>query len=105
MPEPVTLSELKAWTRVDHDDEDDELEALGIAAREFVEQATGRDYSSEEAGTVPERAKTAIKMLTSTWFEHREAVVVGSIANEVPMSVKRLVHQLRNWCEPEDEEA
>lgn len=40
--EPVSLDELKAFARVDHDDDDALLTSLGIAAREFVETTTGR---------------------------------------------------------------
>lgn len=99
MPEPVTLSELKAFARVDGNTDDTLVTSLGIAAREFVEQATGQDYSSAEA-TVPERAKVAIKALAAHYFEHR-----GDTAAEPPAHVRRLVNQLRNWCEPEEAEA
>lgn len=40
--EPVTLAELKAYCRIDHDDSDDLIESLGTSAREYVEQAIGR---------------------------------------------------------------
>lgn len=40
--EPVTLAELKLFTRVDFDEDDALITSLGIAAREFVEIATGR---------------------------------------------------------------
>lgn len=68
MTEPVTLTELKEWSRVDTDDGDTLIENLGIAAREYVEQATGRDYSSAEA-SVSEKAKVAIMGLAAHWYE------------------------------------
>lgn len=40
--EPVTLEELKAFARIDTDDDDVLVASLGVAAREFVEIATGR---------------------------------------------------------------
>lgn len=98
MPEPVTLDELKAWSRVDFDDDDALLESLGTAAREFIEQATGRTYTN---GDVPERAKTAIMGLVAHWYDHREAVVMGGAPAEVPLHVSRLIHQLRDWRDPE----
>lgn len=101
MPEPVSLSDLQEWCRIDVDGEgespDDELlESLGIAAREFVETATGRDYSD----AAPERAKLAIKALVAHWYEHR-----GDTDAPQPAHVRRLINQLKSWCEPEEAEA
>lgn len=42
LQEPVTLAELKEYMRVDTNDEDDLIRSLGVAAREWVEQWTGR---------------------------------------------------------------
>ena len=95
MPEPVTLEELKGWARVDHEEDDDLIEGLGIAAREFIETATGRTLDEE----VPERAKVAIKSLSAFWFENR-----GDTDVAPPAHIRRLIHQLRDWSEPADEE-
>lgn len=94
MPEPVSLSELKLFARVDGDDEDTLIASLGIAAREFIEQATGRTFDTDP----PERAKLAIKALTAFWLENR-----GDIPAEPPKHVARLVSQLRDRSEPADE--
>ncbi|MGM0561053.1 MAG: head-tail connector protein [Pseudomonadota bacterium] len=42
--EPVSVAQLKAFCRIDHDDSDDLVEALGTSAREYVEQALGRTF-------------------------------------------------------------
>lgn len=93
MPEPVTLSDLKAFARIDSNDDDTLLTALGIAAREYVEQATGNDYFTAEA-TVPERAKVAIKALAAHWYEFREPVIASAVTT-VPMHVRSIIAQLR----------
>lgn len=96
MPEPVSLPELKAFARIDDDSDDSLVTSLGIAAREFIEQATGRRYQD---ALVPERAKVAIKSLATFWFENR-----GDTNVEPPAHVRRLVSQLRDWSEPADDE-
>lgn len=96
MPEPVSLSELKNWARVDHEEDDDLIASLGVAAREYVEQATGRTFDVE----VPARARVAIKALAAHFYENR-----GDLPADPPAHVRRLINQLRNWAEPEEAEA
>lgn len=99
MAEPVSLSDLKAFARIDTDADDALVESLGTAATAFVVQATGRALTDMD-----ERAVVAIKALVATWYEHRESVVMGT-ASQVPMHVSRLIHQLRNWSEPVEVDA
>ena len=42
--EPVTAAEAKSWARVDIDDDDTLIEALIVAARDYCEQATRRQF-------------------------------------------------------------
>lgn len=46
--------------------------------------------------TVPETINTAIKMLVAHWYENREAVVVGSGTNPLPLAVEHLLWSERN---------
>jgi uncharacterized phiE125 gp8 family phage protein len=46
------------------------------------------------ASAVPDRAKTAIKMLVGDMYENRETVLTGTIVAEIP-TVKRLLDTLR----------
>jgi len=39
-----------------------------------------------DAEAIPEEIKLGIKMLTATWYEHRELVVVGATTNNMPFS-------------------
>jgi uncharacterized phiE125 gp8 family phage protein len=58
--EPVTLEELKRQLRVTSDDDDEEIKAFGGAAREEVEDATGR------------------VLVTQTWDMHLDEFPDGS---------------------------
>ena len=46
---------------------------------------------------VPEAVRHAIMMMAATWYEHRENVVVGTIATELPSGVKIILEPYRLW--------
>ena len=100
MAEPVTLEEMKDFARVDFSDDDTLLTSLGIAAREYVEQATGRTFDE----TASDKAKTAIKALVAHWYEQRLPADAATGAVQLPFHLRSLIHQLRDWSEPADEE-
>ncbi len=53
-----------------------------------------------DAGTdVPDDLKQAMKLLIGHWFEHREAVVVGVTAREVPTAAVSLIWPYRVFVE------
>jgi len=45
----------------------------------------------DETGDVPEPIRQALKLLVAHWFEHREPVVLGQLAQEVPATVGGLL--------------
>tara|TARA_R110002012_G_scaffold120651_1_gene270054 strand:+ start:11332 stop:11934 length:603 start_codon:yes stop_codon:yes gene_type:complete len=47
--------------------------------------------------SVPETVNTAIKMLVAHWYENREAVVIGSGTNPLPLAVESLLWSERIW--------
>lgn len=49
----------------------------------------------DAATDVPEDIVAAVKLLVANWYEHREPVVVGTIAAELPLSVKNLLWPYR----------
>ena len=89
------LEETKAFARVDHSDDDDTLTTLLDSAIEFVRKATGKDWDN---GDVPERARTAVMALVTTWYD-------GEGKDGIPRHISSLLHQLRDWREPCDEDA
>lgn len=48
-------------------------------------------------GEVPENAKHAIKLLAGHWYANREAVVTGTIATQMPESLRSLIMRDRLW--------
>lgn len=50
--EPVSLAEIKAQIRIDHDDEDELLDRLRLAARRHVEQLCGRGIYTQTWVTI-----------------------------------------------------
>lgn len=53
------------------------------------------EYTTESGTT--ENIKTAIKMLAAHWWTNRLAVVTGTIATEIPLAVKTILQNERNW--------
>ena len=47
------------------------------------------------ATAVPARARQAILLLVAHWYRAREAVMVGSVGQEVALAYQRLIHGLR----------
>lgn len=47
--------------------------------------------TSQSAAAVPATYKHAVKLLVSHWFENREPVNIGNIANALPMTVEALL--------------
>lgn len=48
-----------------------------------------------EDGKIPHAARQAILLLVGHWHAHREAVVTGTIATEIPLAVDRLLWGIR----------
>lgn len=46
---------------------------------------------NSEATSVPQRVKQAILLLVGHWYEHREAVLVGSVSKEIEFAVQSLL--------------
>lgn len=53
------------------------------------------EFTAGNVDTAPSRAKQAIYLTMANWYENRVPVVVGTIASEVPNSVKGLLQSLK----------
>jgi uncharacterized phage protein (predicted DNA packaging) len=99
MTEPISLQEAKKHLRVEFDDDDDLIQGLIVAAREYAEGFMNRPLAAktedEEAPEVKQKWKQAMLLLIGHWYEHRESVTAGSLV-EIPMGVEMLLWQDRN---------
>ena len=99
--EILTLAEVKTHLRVGSDATEDALITTYItAAREYVEGYQNRVFLSSdeevEAETMTGVEKAACLLLIGHWYEHREAVVLGTPPSDVPFAVKALLDIRRN---------
>lgn len=86
----MTLEEIKDYLHIDadFDDDDDLLEMLLEAAKQFIKEATGKEFEEEN-----KLYKLLILILISHYYEHREAVSDGTLT-EVPYTIKSLLTHL-----------
>ena len=101
--EPLTLVQVKTYLRVNDETEDALITTQITAAREFAERYENRllvaRTSTDVAGTdyfVPgEMEKAAMLMFIGHLYEHREAVIIGETAVEMPLGATRLLDLYR----------
>ena len=101
--EPLTLERVKGYLRVDDDTENDLITAQITAAREFAERYENRLLVARAATDVlntdyyapGELEKAAMLMFIGHLYEHRESVIIGDTAVEMPLGATRLLDQYR----------
>jgi len=69
----LSLNEVKAWLRIDHDDEDYLIETLMDSAFEYTESFLNNDFISDEGEEleIPTPVKYAVLKIISGMYEHR----------------------------------
>jgi uncharacterized phage protein (predicted DNA packaging) len=96
MREPISLPEAKRHLRVEFDEDDELIQGLIVAAREYAEGFLNRPLAAEEDEEQPEvkqKWKQAMLLLIGHWYEHREEV--GVQMQKVPMGAEALLWQDR----------
>lgn len=99
----VTLEEIKAYARIDIDDDDPLLETLITAAVEYLKNATGKEYPETDKNGKKinyELEKIYIKLLVSYWYEQRSPVLTKAskfeVGEEFSFITRSLMLQLQN---------
>jgi uncharacterized phage protein (predicted DNA packaging) len=99
MTEPISLQEARRHLRIEFDEDDELIQGLIVAAREYAEGFMNRPLvaeDDEEAPEIKQKWKQAMLLLIGHWYEHRESVITGSISAEIPMTTDMLLWQDRN---------
>ena len=92
----LDLARVKLHLRVDGDDEDQIITGYVEAAKSHVAMHCDRvlvetdPAGPEEMGLTPD-VEQAILLLVGHWYANREAVVIGTIASDIPLAVERLL--------------
>lgn len=101
----VSLDRVKQHLRVDHDEENELIQAYLESALSYVEQYCDRqiiDPAPAEGEEpidpntqmlVTKDVEQAMLLLVGHWFNNREAVVIGTISSAVPLAVESLLWQ------------
>jgi len=64
----VSLDDMKAWIRVEHDEEDELIASLLVQAKAAAEDFCRVSFDEN----APETAKLAVKLMVSYYYEHRD---------------------------------
>jgi len=68
------------------------------AASVRIRYTTGYRSGGQDSLKMPEQINQALKLIIGHFYENRESVVVGTVANKVPFSVEALLYPYRvSW--------
>lgn len=88
----VTLAEVKTWLKVDHSEEDSDIQLLIDSAELYIQNATGKVFDSSNA-----LARLYCRVLISDWFENRGLMVDGKTSDKVRFTLQSIMMQLQ-YC-------
>lgn len=96
----VTVAEVKAFLRIDHEEDDTFIKELIEAAQEWAEEYCGHSLEThpdiEGSTEPPKKFKLAIRQIVAHWYEHRDLIGTGNIIpREVPMMARMVLDQTR----------
>lgn len=95
----LSLPEVKAHLRVEHDEEDALIEQMARAAEDYVAQYLNRPVPwTDDNGDpveVPAMVRQAALMLITHWYVNRSAVLTGSVSKEIEFATNSLLHFYR----------
>ncbi|MGD6781329.1 head-tail connector protein [Sutcliffiella horikoshii] len=91
------LEHLKNQIRVDHSEDDTELQNFHKQARIYIKNQVGIiDETNED---MKEQYDQACALLVQHWYDNRESFRIGNNSYEIPHSFDSVVRQLK-YCYP-----
>lgn len=97
----LTITEAKKHLNVatSFTEDDDYITDLILVAQNVIEHDIQQSIDNISAieGDIPPLLKHACKILVATYYENREATIVGVSINEVPMSYKWLIGSYKKY--------
>lgn len=88
----ANLDEVKTWLKVDHSEEDSDIQLLIDSAELYLQNATGKVFDSSNA-----LARLYCRVLISDWFENRGLMVDGKTSDKVRFTLQSIMMQLQ-YC-------
>ncbi|MDU6116091.1 MAG: head-tail connector protein [Paeniclostridium sordellii] len=86
----LTLEEAKKFLKVDFDDDDEEIQDCIDAAEEYLKDATGKEFTSEN-----KRAKRYCKVLVNEWYKDKGLMEDGKVTKKVRFTLTSIITQLK----------
>ncbi|PRX11236.1 UNVERIFIED_ORG: putative phage protein (predicted DNA packaging) [Martelella mediterranea] len=97
----VTLDQMKAHLNVTYGRDDDLISKKIAAAQDHIERLLGyrleESYGGEGQEPVPPVLAEAVMQLAAHWYENREAVLIGVTAMPMPLGLREIIREYRDW--------
>jgi uncharacterized phage protein (predicted DNA packaging) len=91
----VDLDFVKGYLRVDHNVDDDLINTMIVAAKNFIQFYLNRKF--DEFEEIPEEFTIALLAIVAHWYENRQIQSADSTQNELPYIFSDLLDLYRNW--------
>lgn len=86
----TNLKEVKSFMKIDFDDDDDEIQDCIDAAEEYLYQATGKKFDSEN-----KLAKRYCKVLANDWYKDKSLMQDKKTTEKVKFTLQSIMTQLK----------
>ena len=89
----IDIDEVKAFLKVDYDDEDLTIQSLITASEMYLKNASGKEFTSEN-----KLAVLYCKVLINEWYNNRELMAKQSVSDKIRFTLQSILLQLQ-YCE------